>query len=90
VFEVGSLQKINTKGRTRIRRNGSEWMSRTIEIDKAIDAALDASVSHMTIGISDREDGTLLQAFQQRLTEIKRMSPDLQRRFFRISKNFVE
>jgi hypothetical protein len=53
-------------------------MSRTIEIDKAIDAALDASVSHITIGyISDREDGTLLQAFQQRLTEIKRMSPDL-------------
>jgi hypothetical protein len=66
-------------------------MNRTIEIDNAIDATLDARVTHMTIGcISDREDGTLLQAFQQRLTEMKRMSPDLQRRFFRISKSFVE
>jgi hypothetical protein len=66
-------------------------MSRTIESNKAIDAALDASVTHMTIGcIGDREDGTLLQAFQQRLSDMKRMSPDLQRRFFRISKNFVE
>jgi hypothetical protein len=66
-------------------------MSRTIEIDKTIDAALDASATQITIGhISHREDGTLLQAFQQRLTEMKRMSPDLQRRFFRISRNFVE
>jgi len=66
-------------------------MSRTIEIDEAIDAALDASVTQMNIAcISDREDATLLQAFQQRLTEMKRMSPDVQRRFFRISKSFVE
>jgi hypothetical protein len=65
-------------------------MSRAIEIDD-IDTVLDASVTGMTIAcISDREDRALLKAFQQRLTEMKRMSPDVQRRFFQISKSLVE
>jgi hypothetical protein len=66
-------------------------MNGAIEIDKAIEAALCARVADFTSArISDREDPTWLQPFQQRLTEMKRMSPDVQRRFFRISKSFVE
>jgi hypothetical protein len=66
-------------------------MNGTIEIDPATHTSLGMSGSNIrSSGGNDREGRNSLRLSVEQLSEMKRLSAEQQRRFFRFSKSFFE
>ena len=66
-------------------------MATSTQSGQDIDSALEATINGLSSGVIDElEARKRLRAIQKRLSELKRMSPEDQRRFFKQSKYFFE